>query len=118
VAACRQAHCEVAHYHVAPIMPGPGRPAGAHEWLVEFVRQPDDLAIFTETIDHHLRVHVIDYHAHRDGHQLAAPQVVAVPTGTFHRWLASHGKLGGQHKVPQAWNDRSIADDLIATARS
>jgi hypothetical protein len=42
--------------------------------------------------------------------------VVAVPPGTFAAALAAQGKLGGQHKVPQAWADRSIADRLAAAA--
>lgn len=117
-AACRATAAEVAHYHVAPLAPGPGHPTGAHEWLVEFVRRPVDLAVFAAAIDQHLRSQVIDYRAHRDGRQLAGPRVVLMPAGTFNAWLAGQGRLGGQHKVPQAWADHSIADALIATARN
>jgi hypothetical protein len=35
-----------------------------------------------------------------------------VSAGTFLRTLASRGKLGGQHKVPTAWPDRTWADSL------
>jgi hypothetical protein len=37
-----------------------------------------------------------------------------LPDGAVERWLATSGKLGGQHKVPQAWPDRTIADRLLA----
>lgn len=112
-AACAATRSAVAHYHVAPVLPVPGIASGGHEWLVEFTRDPGDLRVFADTIDHHLRVHVIDYDAHRAGSQLAAPRISRMPDGTFHRFLAGTGRMGGQHKIPQAWNDRSIADALI-----
>jgi hypothetical protein len=115
--ACVATRCEVAHYHVAPFIPDGGGATGGHEWLVEFIRGPDGAAIatFTDTIDHHLRTHVIDYDAHRAGGQLLAPRLTILPRGTFHRCLAAQGKLGGQHKMPQAWKDRAIATRLLAS---
>jgi hypothetical protein len=102
----------VAHYHVAPILPGPAEPRGAHEWWVEFATAPTDPAAFTAAIDAELRRQVLDYAAHRDGGQLLSPVLRPVPGGTFHAYLAADGHLGGQHKVPQAWPDRTIADRL------
>ncbi len=102
----------VAHYHVAPQLPTASEPRGAHEWWVEFAAPPDDAARFTATIDGELRRLVIDYAAHRDGGQLLPPVLRPVPSGTFHAYLAAKGHLGGQHKVPQAWPDHSIADQL------
>lgn len=120
--ACHSTRSEVAHYHVAPFFPDfGGGAAGGHEWLVEFSRAPDAEAvrIFTDTLDHHLRTHVIDYDAHRAGGQLLAPRLTILPHGTIHRSLARQGKLGGQHKLPQAWKDRTIAERLLsATATS
>ena len=55
---------------------------------------------------------MLDYAAHRDGGQLLPPRLRPVAPGTFHAWLATRGHLGGQHKVPQAWPDRTIADAL------
>ncbi|MBA3936328.1 MAG: GH3 auxin-responsive promoter family protein [Planctomycetes bacterium] len=112
VAACAATRAQVAHYHVAPVLPSAASTSGRHEWWVEFSKPPTDLRTFTATLDHHLRSQVLDYDAHRAGHQLLAPELVVAPTGTFHRYLAATGKLGGQHKVPQAWNDRTIADGL------
>jgi len=34
--------------------------------------------------------------------------------GTFHNWLKSKGKLGGQNKVPRLMNDRSLIEELLA----
>jgi hypothetical protein len=116
-AACSATSAEVAHYHVAPVLPSGPSLSGRHEWWIEFVRPPANLTAFAATIDHHLRNRVLDYDAHRAGNQLLGPELVVTPPGTFHRYLAAAGKLGGQHKVPQAWNDRSIADALNRNAR-
>ncbi|HEX3135302.1 MAG TPA: GH3 auxin-responsive promoter family protein [Planctomycetota bacterium] len=114
--ACLTTRSEVAYYHVAPWLPTATSPTGAHEWLVEFVRPPSSPQAFTDTIDHHLRTHVLDYDAHRVGGQISAPRLTILPSGTFHRYLAGQGKLGGQHKVPQAWKDRTLATKLMAAA--
>ena len=103
---------QVAHYHVAPILPLPGEPRGAHEWWIEFSSPPVDERAFATHIDESLKAAVLDYAAHRDGGQLLPPRLRPVAPGTFHAWLAARGHLGGQHKVPQAWSDRTIADAL------
>lgn len=115
-AACHATHSEVTAYHVAPFIPGrhADGASGGHEWLVEFNRAPTSPDRFTEVIDHHLRRQVMDYDAHRAGRQLVAPRLTILPPGTFHRCLAKQGRLGGQHKMPQAWKDRTIAERLLA----
>ncbi|MBK8801268.1 MAG: GH3 auxin-responsive promoter family protein [Fibrobacteres bacterium] len=103
----------VREWHVAPILPAPGSPWGAHEWWIEFERPPADTAALARCLDDHLRRTVLDYDAHREGDtQLLPPRVRVVSAGTFLRTLASRGKLGGQHKVPTAWPDRTWADSL------
>jgi GH3 auxin-responsive promoter len=116
--ACQLTRGEIAYYHVTPRMPTRENPVGAHEWLIEFSQPPSSLAVFSDIIDHFLRTHVIDYDAHRLGGQIAQPVVTSLARGTFHRFLSASGKMGGQHKVPQAWNDRSIADQLISFSES
>lgn len=114
-AACRTSGAVVGEWHVAPVLPTAHDPRGAHEWWVEFVEAPPDLELFAKTIDDTLRAGVIDYDAHRDGDvQLRAPSVRPVSAGTFHRALAALGKLGGQHKIPTAWGDRTWADRLAS----
>jgi hypothetical protein len=113
-AACHATRSEPAYYHVAPFFPGDGQASGGHEWLVEFVRAPSSPAQFIDMLDQHLRSHVEDYQAHRAGGQLLEPRLTPLPEGCFHRYLTRRGRFGGQHKVPQAWQDRTIADQLLA----
>lgn len=55
-----------------------------------------------------------DYQAKRSGGIfLDRLEIVEMPTGSFDRWLASTGKLGGQRKIPRLANDRRIADALL-----
>ena len=42
--------------------------------------------------------------------------VVVLPAGTIENYLSRQGRLGGQHKMPQAWPDRSVADELAHSA--
>ncbi|MBN8527574.1 MAG: GH3 auxin-responsive promoter family protein, partial [Planctomycetes bacterium] len=94
--------------------PGAANPRGGHQWLVQ--PEPDctvDPGSLSQELDRHLRAHSADYDAHRVV-QLDAPLVTVLPDGAFERWLAAKGKLGGQHKVPQAWEDRSIAEQIAA----
>ena len=44
---------------------------------------------------------------------LQPPRVHVAPPGTFHNWLKSKGKLGGQNKVPRLMNDRSLIEELL-----
>ncbi len=105
----------VANYHVAPVLPSASEPRGAHEWLIEFSKAPLDLGRFAAAIDRHLRSNVLDYDAHRQGDgQLLPPRVRALPAGSFAAFLATRGKMDAQRKIPQAWPDRSIADQLLS----
>ncbi len=114
-AASAELHAEVAQYHVAPVMPTASEPRGAHEWLVEFTREPTDLKAFADAIDRHLSASVLDYAAHRRGDgQLLAPRVRPVRPGGFAAYLAARGKCDAQRKVPQAWPDRTIADAILS----
>jgi hypothetical protein len=40
-----------------------------------------------------------------------------MPVGSFHRWLDSKGKLGGQHKCPRCANHRDVIEPLVAISR-
>jgi hypothetical protein len=111
--ACRDHEASVAEYHVAPLFPEPGESAGRHEWWIEFDRLPSDPHAFLKTLDLTLCDQVIDYKAHRRGDlQLAFPVIRVLPPGSFHRVLERLGKLGGQHKIPQAASDRALAEQL------
>ena len=88
---------------------------GAHEWLIEFEKQPENLQQFTEELDAALKSINSDYEAKRYKNMaLRMPLVRAVAKNTFNNWLSSKGKLGGQHKVPRLSNDRKFLDEIIA----
>jgi hypothetical protein len=88
---------------------------GAHEWLIEFEKEPDSLQQFTFGLDSALKTINSDYEAKRyKDIALSMPIVKAVPKNTFNAWLGSKGKLGGQHKVPRLSNDRSILEEIRA----
>jgi len=111
--ACRATDSVVREWHVAPVLPTGTDPRGRHEWWVEFDRAPQDGSRFEAVLDEILQRTVLDYQAHRAGDvQLLSPLLRPLPAGAFHEVLKERGKLGGQHKVPVAWTDRSWAELL------
>lgn len=88
---------------------------GAHEWLIEFDKEPDDIEKFTTELDTALKSINSDYEAkrHKDI-ALSLPVVHSVKRGTFSEWLRSKGKLGGQHKVPRLSNERKFLEEIKA----
>lgn len=88
---------------------------GAHEWLIEFEKEPHDLGQFIYELDTALKSINSDYEAkrHKDI-ALRMPLIKPVPKNTFSNWLNSKGKLGGQHKVPRLSNDRKFLDEIAA----
>ena len=90
---------------------------GAHEWLIEFDRAPENLAAFTFELDQALQGINSDYEAKRHKSiALGLPVVHAVPANTFNKWLKSKGKLGGQHKVPRLSNERTYIEEIKVLA--
>jgi hypothetical protein len=111
--ACDRTGAEVGEYTAAPIYMEL-RHRGAHQWVVEFSREPGDMAAFTEALDRALMDVNSDYEAKRyRSTTLAEPVVTVVPPGTFLRWMSSRGKTGGQNKVPRLANDRTYVEDIL-----
>lgn len=105
--------CAVRDFTAAPIYFSEGGGKGAHEWLVEFEKAPENHNAFVETLDRELRLVNSDYDAKRKNNMaLGFPKVQQVPKNTFYDWLKSIGKLGGQHKVPRLKNDRSVLESI------
>ncbi len=103
----------VKDYTAAPIYFG-DKNQGAHEWLIEFEKKPENLSAFTTALDQNLKLVNSDYEAKRyKDIALGLPKVTALPEGLFHTWLKNKGKLGGQHKVPRLSNDRRYIDELL-----
>lgn len=113
--ACAATGAEVENYTAGPVYAS-DRSRGRHQWLIEFAKQPADLEAFADILDKALQAENSDYQAKRAGGIfLDRLTITPVPAGTFDRWLASTGRLGGQRKVPRLSNDRHILDPLLST---
>jgi len=112
-AASEATQAEVREYHAAPVYMQDGN-SGAHEWVIEFNKQPADLAHFVETLDTTLKELNSDYEAKRYKNMALSPPIIHVAkAGLFYAWLKANGKMGGQHKIPRLNNDRSSIDQLL-----
>jgi hypothetical protein len=111
--ACMVSNSKVRDYTAAPIFLDEKNEAG-HEWLIEFEKEPENIQIFAEALDHKLKEINSDYEAkrHKDI-ALKSPKIKTMPANTFYNWLKQKGKLGGQNKVPRLSNDRRIVDDIL-----
>jgi hypothetical protein len=89
--------------------------SGAHEWVIEFEKEPADMDGFIRELDAALQSINSDYEAkrHKDI-ALGLPIVHSVSKGLFNTWLKGKGKLGGQHKVPRLSNDRKHMEEILA----
>ncbi len=111
--ACKATGAQILEYTAAPVYFGDNN-TGAHEWLIEFSVEPDNLSKFIEELDANLKKVNSDYEAKRSYNlSLGSPIVHSLPRGIFNRWLASIGKLGGQNKVPRLSNNRQYIDELL-----
>jgi hypothetical protein len=90
---------------------------GAHEWLIEFDKQPDSEELFIKELDSALQSLNSDYEAKRHKNiALRMPVVRILKKGSFNNWLKSRGKLGGQHKVPRLSNERIFIEEILQYA--
>jgi len=111
--ACRKTGAVVNDYTVAPVYFSVSS-NGAHEWLIEFEKEPENTEAFIAELDQALKNFNSDYEAKRHKNiALRLPQLHSLPRGTFAAWLRSKGKLGGQHKVPRLSNERKYVDDIL-----
>ncbi len=101
----------VAEYTVAPCYMSL-RERGAHEWVVEFEREPADPERFAGALDEALRQVNSDYDAKRRT-TLERQRIRTVGRGCFLRWMRARGK----NKVPRLMNDRRVIEDVLAFGR-
>lgn len=114
---CKKTGAEIMDYTVAPIFMV-GKDKGAHEWIIEFRKEPKELACFTEFLDNSLKSLNSDYEAKRYNNiTLKLPKVHIARKNLFHDWLKSKGKLGGQHKIPRLSNKRDYIEELLQMNR-
>ena len=101
----------IREFTVAPnINPKDGLPC--HEWYVEFETQPEDINIFSKTLEAEMLNQNIYYKDLIHGGIIKPLDVISVKKGGFNDYMKSVGRLGGQNKVPRLSNDRKIADKL------
>ena len=87
---------------------------GAHEWLIEFDKLPDDENNFSNALDEALKSVNSDYEAKRQKNiALSPPKIHFLQPGVFKKWLQLNNKLGGQHKVPRLSNERKVVDEIL-----
>ncbi|MDX5325072.1 MAG: GH3 auxin-responsive promoter family protein [Bacteroidota bacterium] len=112
--ACDVTGAEVMEFTAAPVYMQ-GSESGAHEWMIEFSKMPDDLAVFKKTLDESLQSINSDYEAKRHKNMaLKEPIIHVARNQLFYSWLKNNGKLGGQHKIPRLSNDRTYVEELLA----
>ncbi len=110
---CKKTETEIKDYTVAPIFMS-GKEKGAHEWIIEFRKAPQDLQYFTEFLDNALKSLNSDYEAKRYNNiTLKMPKVHIARENLFYDWLKSKDKLGGQHKIPRLSNKREYVEELL-----
>src|SRR5699024_5786725 len=109
----QQVPCEIKDYTVAPIFMI-DREKGAHQWMIEFKKAPEDIEIFGKCLDLELQKINSDYEAKRYNDTTLRPlEIVKAKENLFYTWLKNQDKLGGQHKIPRLSNTRDFMDDLL-----
>ncbi len=110
---CRKTGAEIKDYTAGPIFMS-GREKGAHEWIIEFRKPPEELDYFIEVLDNALKSLNSDYEAKRfNNSTLKMPKVHVARENLFYDWLKSKNKLGGQHKIPRLSNTRDYLEELL-----
>jgi hypothetical protein len=110
--ACQLTYTEVIEYTVAPIFMD-GKEKGAHEWMIEFKKNPTDIDQFRTILDETLQSLNSDYEAKRYNNMTLNPLVINLARPQlFYDWLKERDKLGGQHKIPRLSNQREYLEQL------
>lgn len=109
--ACKKTNSLVSNFSAAPIFME-SNTRGAHEWVIEFEKEPHDINQFSRLLDEALQAFNSDYEAKRKS-SLELLRLHKAKKGLFYQWLASKNKLGGQHKIPRLSNSRVFLEELL-----
>jgi hypothetical protein len=91
-----------------------GKEKGAHEWMIEFKKHPEDIQLFQKVLDENLQSVNSDYEAKRYNNMtLNQLKINVARENLFYDWLKDNNKLGGQHKIPRLSNQRDYLEQLI-----
>lgn len=111
--ACERTGALVHEFTAGPVFMGT-QSKGAHQWIIEFEKDPTSLEQFISILDNSLKMLNSDYEAKRHKNlTLEMPQVIQAPHGTFYSWMKKRGKIGGQNKIPRLSNNRQYLDELL-----
>ena len=115
--ACEKTGAEILDYTAAPLFMDSNAKC-AHQWLIEFAKEPASLDEFANLLDKRLQEVNSDYEAKRS-HDVTMQrlELVKARKGLFNDWLKSKGKLGGQHKVPRLSNSRTNIESMLLLNR-
>lgn len=117
-AASEATYAEVREFHAAPVYMQDGQ-SGAHEWIIEFNRIPENVELFGSVLDSTLKALNSDYEAKRHKDLALRPPIIHIAkNGLFYEWLKTIGKMGGQNKIPRLHNNRSSIDQLLRLNKS
>jgi GH3 auxin-responsive promoter len=112
---CHDTNAEVKDYTVAPIFMK-NKEKGAHEWMIEFNKAPDDILEFQKILDETLQSLNSDYEAKRYNNMtLNSLKINVARENLFYDWLKDNDKLGGQHKIPRLSNSREYLEQLLVS---
>ena len=110
--ACQITGTEIVDYTVAPIFMK-DKEKGAHEWMIEFRKNPADIAFFQKVLDETLQSLNSDYEAKRHNNMTLNSLIINIAReNLFYDWLKEKDKLGGQHKIPRLSNEREYLEQL------
>jgi hypothetical protein len=110
--ACQITGTEIVDYTVAPIYMK-DKEKGAHEWMIEFRKNPTDIVFFQKVLDETLQSLNSDYEAKRHNNMTLNSLIINVAReNLFYDWLKEKDKLGGQHKIPRLSNEREYLEQL------
>ncbi len=111
--ACRETGAIINEYTAGPVFMSDNQ-KGAHQWIIEFEKEPADKNQFATILDKSLQEVNSDYEAKRYKNlTLERLHLVVAPTGTFYQWMKKRGKVGGQNKIPRLANDRKYLEELL-----
>ena len=111
--ACFKTNAQIRDYTACPVFME-DKSRGQHEWLIEFIKPPENIEVFGKYLDEALRNLNSDYDAKRINNMIIEfLKITVVENGTFDLWLKSKNKLGGQNKVPRLSNTREYVDQIL-----
>jgi GH3 auxin-responsive promoter len=112
---CHETNSEVKDYTVAPVFMK-NKEKGAHEWMIEFNKPPENIEVFQKLLDETLQSLNSDYEAKRYNNMtLNSLKINVARENLFYDWLKENNKLGGQHKIPRLSNSRDYLEQLLVS---